>query len=52
MLQAKDMRMWPGAPKPEPGTTATPPSLSSSSANSPSSRQPSAAIAFETSANA
>ena len=52
MLQAKDSRTWPGAPKPEPGTTATPASFSSSSANSPSSRQPSAAMARDTSANA
>ena len=51
-LQAKEMRMWPGAPNPEPGTTATPPSFSTSSANSPSVLQPSAVIAFETSAKA
>jgi len=25
MLHANDKRMWPGAPKPLPGTTATPP---------------------------
>jgi hypothetical protein len=33
MLHANDNRMWPGAPKDEPGTTATPTESSKRSAN-------------------
>ena len=51
-LQAKDSRMCPGAPKAEPGTTATSPSVSSTSAKSVSDAQPIDAMACETSANA
>src|ERR1700688_2587254 len=52
LLQAKDRRMWPGAPKPEPGTTATPALLIRYSEKALSSRRPRLAIAPRTSANA
>src|ERR1700733_3720688 len=52
LLQAKDRRMWHGAPKPEPGTTATPALLIRYSEKALSSRRPRLAIAPRTSANA
>src|SRR6185369_15257256 len=52
MLVANDARKCPGAPNPEPGTTATPASLMSISAKALSSLQPKAIIAAEQSAQA
>src|ERR1700733_10409712 len=52
LLQAKDRRMCPGAPNPEPGTTATPALLIKYSEKELSSRIPRLAIAPRTSAKA